>query len=73
MNIYTKFVVTLTLLTFGKTTLAADINFSVKEAHPEGIAYLSKDDAFLVSSIRKGTIGKVTKSEKINPLSMMKN
>jgi sugar lactone lactonase YvrE len=65
MNIYSKFAATLTLLlTFGKTTLAADINFSAKEAYPEGIAYLSKDDAFLVSSIRKGTIGKVTKSGK---------
>ncbi len=65
MNIYSKLIVLLTLsLTLGKTVVAADIAFVAKESYPEGITYLSKDDTFLVSSIRTGTIGKVTKTGK---------
>ena len=37
-----------------------DIRFSAHEAYPEGVAHSAKDKVFLVSSMRYGTIGRVT-------------
>lgn len=37
-----------------------DIRFSTNEAYPEGVAHSGKDNVFLVSSMRHGTIGQVT-------------
>lgn len=45
---------------FAQLSLAAgDVNFSADTVYPEGVAWSAKQNAFLVSSVRHGTIGKV--------------
>jgi sugar lactone lactonase YvrE len=48
----------LSLITLGQPS--PRIEFEAPDAYPEGIIYDSKADAFYVSSVRTGTIGKVT-------------
>lgn len=38
---------------------AGDVNFSADTVYPEGVAWSAQQQAFLVSSVRHGTIGKV--------------
>jgi len=49
------------------TVSAQNIKFVSKELYPEGTAYSSKQDAFFVSSIRNGTIGKVDRKGNYSP------
>ena len=49
------------LLTFGLTANAQNIPFKSNELYPEGITYSKKQDAFFVSSLHYGKIGKVTR------------
>jgi sugar lactone lactonase YvrE len=46
---------------------ASDVNFSADTAYPEGVAYSARQDAFLVGSIRHGTIGKVSTKGRYTP------
>jgi hypothetical protein len=50
----------LVLLTFALSAQAQSISFSSNELYPEGITYNKKQDAFFVSSLHYGKIGKVT-------------
>ena len=51
----------LAVLSFATATNAQDIPFTSNELYPEGIAYSKKQDAFFVSSLHYGKIGKVTR------------
>ena len=51
----------LAVLSFATATNAQDIPFTANELYPEGIAYSKKQDAFFVSSLHYGKIGKVTR------------
>lgn len=55
------------LAVFSKISQAGNITFVAQESYPEGIAYVSKDATFLVSSLRTGVIGRVTKEGKYQP------
>lgn len=46
---------------------AGDISFSADGAYPEGIVWSARQQAFLVSSVRHGTIGKVSMSGAYSP------
>lgn len=46
---------------------AGDINFSADTVYPEGVAYSAQQSAFIVSSVRHGTIGKVSVDGRYTP------
>lgn len=49
------------------TATAGDVAFTATEAYPEGVAWSARQGVFLVSSIRHGTVGKVSMDGRYAP------
>lgn len=62
MNLITRFhtLCAVLMIASASAVAAGDVRFSAAEAYPEGVAYSSSDKVFLVSSMRHGTIGRVS-------------